>query len=200
MLIPSLKNHVKLFTLGAVALLLAGCVTVPDAIKGTTETPQQDFLAVKEAPNIYVGQEARFGGTVVSVENTSRDRTRLEIASVPLDSWGRPILGEPSQGRLFANVNGFLDPTDFRGHLVTIVGPIVGSEEGKIGSTPYRFIVIDAIGYKRWNLRQEVILPPGLPMWGPGFATGPRFRNGHPYPWGWYAPPMPAQIHTVVTE
>ncbi|MDI4740258.1 Slp family lipoprotein, partial [Salmonella enterica subsp. enterica serovar Kentucky] len=37
-------------------------------------------------------------------------KTRLEIATVPLDSGARPVLGEASRGRIFADVNGFLDP------------------------------------------------------------------------------------------
>ncbi|EKP25324.1 lipoprotein [Klebsiella michiganensis] len=40
---------------------------MPDAIKGTTPTPQQDLVRVMNAPQLYVGQEARFGGKVVSV-------------------------------------------------------------------------------------------------------------------------------------
>jgi outer membrane lipoprotein len=30
-------------------------------------------------------------------------------------------------------VNGFLDPVDFRGQLVTVVGPITGVVDGKVG-------------------------------------------------------------------
>ena len=73
------------------------------------------------APELYVGQEARFGGKVIEVQN-QQGKTRLEIATVPLDSGARPILGEPSRGRIYADVGGFLDPVDFRGQLVTVVG------------------------------------------------------------------------------
>lgn len=78
---------------GVVALTLSGCVTVPDAIKGSSPTPQQDLVRVMNAPQLYVGQEARFGGKVVDVQN-QQGKTRLEIASVPLDNGARPILGE----------------------------------------------------------------------------------------------------------
>jgi outer membrane lipoprotein len=44
---------------GAVAVALSGCVSVPDAIKGTSPTPQQDLVRVMNAPQLYVGQEAR---------------------------------------------------------------------------------------------------------------------------------------------
>ncbi|WP_186368640.1 Slp family lipoprotein [Yersinia alsatica] len=177
--------------LGLGALLLSGCVTVPPAIQGTTATPQQNLNLVRTSPQVFVGQEARFGGTVISVTNEP-SRTRLEIASVPLDSGARPILGEPSHGRVIAYVNGFLEPVDFRGHLVTVVGPITGVEAGKIGMTPYDFVVVDATGYKRWHLAQQVMMPPAMGPWG--------YRNpGMWGPWGWYDT-GPAQIQTIVTE
>ncbi len=141
------------------ALMLSGCVTIPDAIKGSSPTPQQDLVRVMNAPQLYIGQEARFGGKVVAVQN-QQGKTRLEIATVPLDSGARPVLGEASRGRIFADVNGFLDPVDFRGQLVTVVGPITGTVDGKIGNTPYKFMLMQATGYKRWHLVQQVVMPP----------------------------------------
>jgi starvation-inducible outer membrane lipoprotein len=43
---------------------------------------------------------------------------------------------------------------------VTVVGPITGTVEGKIGSTPYKFMTMQVNGYKRWRLEQQVIMPP----------------------------------------
>ncbi|STV39479.1 outer membrane protein Slp [Klebsiella pneumoniae subsp. ozaenae] len=57
-----------------------------------------------------------------------------------------------------ADVNGFLDPVDFRGQLVTVVGPIAGVVDGKVGSTPYKFMLMNATGYKRWNVVQQVVI------------------------------------------
>ncbi len=175
--------------------MLSGCVTVPDAIKGSSPTPQQDLVRVMSAPQLYVGQEARFGGKVVAVQN-QQGKTRLEIATVPLDSGARPTLGEPSRGRIYADVNGFLDPVDFRGQLVTVVGPITGAVDGKIGNTPYKFMVMQVTGYKRWHLTQQVIMPPQ--------PIDPWFHGGRGWPygyggWGWYNP-GPARVQTVVTE
>ena len=69
---------VRLFMAGAVAIALSGCVSVPDAIKGSSPTPQQDLVRVMNAPELYVGQEARFGGKVIEVQN-QQGRTRLEM-------------------------------------------------------------------------------------------------------------------------
>lgn len=180
---------------GIVSVALSGCVTVPDEIKGTSATPQQDLTQVMNAPQLYVGQEARFGGKVINISN-QQGKTRLEIATVPLDSGARPILGEPSRGRIYADVNGFLDPVDFRGQLVTVVGPISGTVDGKVGETPYKFMLMQVNAYKRWRVVQQVMMPP-QPMdpwfWGPGPGA---WRYGG---WGWY-PPGPAQVQSVVTE
>jgi len=193
------KKVVRGLLAGLAIAVLSGCVSVPDAIKGTSPTPQDDLVRVMSAPSLYVGQEARFGGKVVDVQN-QQGKTRLEIAAVPLDSGARPILGEPSVGRIFADVNGFLDPVDFRNQLVTVVGPITGTADGKIGNAPYKFMVMQANGYKRWRLTQQVMLPP-QPIdpwyWGPG--PHPRAWHGGYGGWGWF-PPEPARVETVVTE
>ncbi|AUU85914.1 Slp family lipoprotein [Leclercia sp. LSNIH1] len=191
------KYVVRLLTVGALALALTGCISVPDAIQGSSPTPQQDLVRVMNAPELYVGQEARFGGKVVEVLN-QQGKTRLEIATVPLDSGARPVLGEASRGRIYADVNGFLDPVDFRGQLITVVGPITGAEQGKVGNTPYKFMTMLANGYKRWRVQQQVMMPPPDPWyWGPH-----PWRYGYGYGYGGWPGygPGPAQVRTIVTE
>ena len=46
---------------GLIAFALSGCVSVPDAIQGSSPTPQQDLVRVMAAPQLYVGQESRHG-------------------------------------------------------------------------------------------------------------------------------------------
>ncbi|WP_312384041.1 Slp family lipoprotein [Atlantibacter subterraneus] len=188
------KTMFRIWLVAIGALALSGCVTIPDAIKGSSQMPQQDLAVVMDAPRLYVGQEARFGGKVVSIQN-QQGKTRLEIATVPLDSGARPVLGEPSRGRIFADVNGFLDPVDFRGQLVTVLGTITGAVDGKVGATPYKFMTMDVTGYKRWHITQQVVMPP-QPI-DPWFGPYP-WRYGYG-PWGWYNP-GPAQVQTIVTE
>ncbi|MEB6337915.1 Slp family lipoprotein [Serratia rhizosphaerae] len=194
-----IRTVVQRFTLPALAggvLMLSGCVTVPDAIKGSSPTPVTELASVQNAPSLFNGAEARFGGKVVNVAN-EQGKTVLEIAAVPLDDGARPILGEPSRGRVLATVNGFLEPTDFKGHLVTVVGPITGVQPGKIGATPYKFVTMSVSGFKRWRVTQQVMMPPA-PMgpWGwRGGPWGPDWGPGY----GWYSP-GPAQVQTIVTE
>ncbi|QKJ87355.1 Slp family lipoprotein [Paramixta manurensis] len=180
--------------------LLAGCVSVPDSIKGTSPTPQQDLRRVLNAPQLYVGQESRFGGKVVKVTNLT-GRTRLELATLPLDDTGRPQLGSASVGRIYADVNGFVDPVDFNNQMVTVVGPITGTEKGTIGEASYNFVVVNVTGFQRWHLRQQVVMPP-QPM-DPWIWYGPtRHHRGYwgPSPWYGYYNTGPAQVQTILTE
>lgn len=193
----SRKQVVRGLLAGLVIAALSGCASVPDAVKGTSPMPQQDLGRVMAAPQLYVGQEARFGGKVVNVKN-EQGKTRLEIATTTLDESARPSLGAPSRGRIYADVNGFLDPVDFRNQLVTVVGPITGTAKGKIGDTTYTYMVMQATGYLRWRITQQVMMPP-QPI-DPYFGGGPcRYHHCGYGGWGWYNP-GPAQVQTIVTE
>ncbi|RPE03125.1 Slp family lipoprotein [Candidatus Pantoea deserta] len=183
----------------ACALLLSGCATVPDAIKGSTALPQQDLVRVMNDPALYVGQESRFGGKVVKVTNLN-GKTRLEIATQPLDDSARPRLGAASVGRIYADINNFVDPVDVNNQYVTVLGTIKGTEKGVIGAANYNFVVIDVRGYQRWHLTQQVNTPP-QPI-DPWIYYGPT--RHHPGYWGpnpyWGAYSGPAQVETILTE
>ncbi|AIX73583.1 MULTISPECIES: Slp family lipoprotein [Mixta] len=194
------KNLISASAIVLAALLLSGCVTVPDSVKGRSPVPQQDLLRVMNAPQLYVGQEARFGGKVVKVTNLD-GRTRLEIATQPLDESARPRLGAASVGRIWADVNGFIDPVDVTNQMVTVVGTIKGSEKGEIGKASYTFIVVDVTGYQRWRVQQQVIMPT-QPI-DPWIWYGPtRHHPGYwgPNPWMGYYNTGPAQVQTILTE
>ena len=66
---------------------------------------------------------------------------------------------------------------------MTVVGPITGLKEGRIGMTPYRFVTMNVTGFKRWHLVQQVVMPPA-PMgpWAGAVARGARLGAGY----GWY--------------
>lgn len=183
------------------AFVLAGCVTVPDSIKGTSAKPQQDLLRVNSAPQLYVGQEARFGGKVISVMNDT-DRTRLEMVVQPLDESARPVLTAAFVGRIYADINGFVDPASLNNQMVTVIGTIKGTEQGRIGQAQYRYVVVNVTGYQHWHLTQRIVMPPQPPgYWG---WFGPRYgRRGGVWrtdPWGGGFNNAPAEVQTILTE
>ncbi|HDS6455581.1 TPA: Slp family lipoprotein [Morganella morganii subsp. morganii] len=174
------------------SLALAGCATVPESIKGSGTTMLTDFQAVQKAPQAYKGMEARFGGRVLSVQNQP-DMTQLEIAVMPLNSTGAPFLGSTITGRMYARINSFMEPDNFRDQYVTVVGLMNGTQAGKIGDVPYTFPVIDVTGFQRWHQARQVIMPP--PVYGPDpWRWHNGYYGGGYYGGGWYYPSGPAVV------
>lgn len=189
----------------AAVMLLGGCATVPQSIRSISPQPQQNLVRVMNAPQLYVGQESRFGGRVVKVTN-SNGLTRIELAVQPLDDIARPILGTATIGRIYADVHGFVDPVNLNNQYLTVLGNIRGTDKGKVGNATYTFLVIDVTGYQRWHLVQQVVTDP-MPG-GPWMFYGPpgpgRFRHGPPMMnpwWGFYGPgPGPATVQMTLVE
>ncbi|QGX91360.1 Slp family lipoprotein [Tatumella sp. TA1] len=179
-------------------VLLTGCVSIPKSIQGNAPLLQQDLTRVMSAPQLYVGQESRFGGKVVRV--TNRDNTtRIELMVQPLDEGARPILGAASLGRLYADVPSFIDPAELTNQYLTVLGNIQRVEPGKIGQQNYNFLVIAVTGYQRWHLTQQVMSPP-MPM-DPWLWYGPRYgRRGFIDPWWGYSMQGPMPVQTFLTE
>lgn len=67
-------------------LTLTGCVSIPASIQGSSPNPAVNLSSVQNAPEMYIGQEGRFGGKVISVFNQP-NKTRLEIAVIPLNKY-----------------------------------------------------------------------------------------------------------------
>ncbi|QCJ70238.1 hypothetical protein C9446_10450 [Providencia heimbachae] len=180
------------------ALALTGCVSIPASIQGTVKNPTDNLTSVQNAPEMYIGQEARFGGKVLSVYNEPT-KTRLEISVMTLNKYdASPELNSASIGRIYAYLNGFLEPNDFTNRYVTVVGKITGEQQGKVGQVPYKYVTVDVTGYQRWNIAQSVLLPPAGP-WGYGYYGDPYYYN-HPWGWGYGYPGGPAQVQTYLTE
>ncbi len=125
---------------------------MPQAIRGTTPSPQQNFEAVQRNPQLYQGQEARFGGVVGSaVYDAKSNTTQLFLAVLPLDDIGQPNLNVQPQGIVLAYYAGYLDPVTFRGADVTVVGPIIGYQDIVKDEATYRYIQVKVNGFENWG-------------------------------------------------
>ncbi|GAB6262077.1 Slp family lipoprotein [Photobacterium sp. R1] len=144
-------------TILAFALLaLSGCSQLPDSLQTTTDKPITDLTMVIEDPQGVQGREVRLGGVIASVVNEAK-RTRLEVASLPIDTSGRPNLTAKPQGRFIAYIDGFADPIEYaEGKLVTVAGQLRGSEMGKIGQYDYTYPVVFAKGQQVWRIEEQV--------------------------------------------
>jgi outer membrane lipoprotein len=145
----------KLF-LGLFIFFVVGCASIPDSLKTQTETPITDFATIVDDPAFVQHKEVRLGGIIASITN-EKHRTRIEMASLPLTSDGRPKLDEKPQGRFVAYVDGFLEPLEYtQGRLLTVVGTLDGNEKGKVGEFDYTFPVVTVSGSQIWQIKQEI--------------------------------------------
>ncbi|UBX48509.1 Slp family lipoprotein [Providencia alcalifaciens] len=194
----SYRSAMKTVLLAGI-LALAGCVSIPQSIKGSVPNPADNLKSVQNAPEMYIGQEARFGGKVLSVFNEPK-KTRIEIAVMTLNKYdAAPELNSPSLGRIYAYINGFVEPSDFQNRYVTVVGNITGEQAGKIGEVPYQYVTMNVTGFQRWSIAQSVMMPPPAGPWGYGYYGSPYYYN-HPWGWGYGYPVGPAQVQTYLTE
>ncbi|NAW66828.1 Slp family lipoprotein [Photobacterium halotolerans] len=147
---------VKKSILALALMTLSGCSQLPDSLQTSTETPVTDLTLVIEDPQGVQGKEVRLGGVIASVTNEA-SRTRLEIASLPIDQSGKPERNASPQGRFIAYIDGFADPIEYaQGKLVTVAGQLRGSEAGKIGDFDYTYPVVFAKGQQIWQIKEQI--------------------------------------------
>lgn len=169
------------FLIGSFLLLGACASKVPDYIR-TGPAGEVQFSEARQSPARFVASEVRWGGTIAGVRN-ERDATVLEVVARRLDSDGRPLEEDRSEGRFLARLAGFLDPALYEvGREVTVRGRIAGGREEPIGEFRYTYPVVAADHVYLWPKRP----PPQA-----AYPYDPFWYYPW-YPWGWpyyYHPP-----------
>lgn len=141
----------KLSLVAATALVLAGCSAIPEPIKTPDNTALVSYSAASNNPQQVVGQQARWGGVIADVRNGEKF-TVIEMVNFPLKRWGRPAVGDDSDGRFLALIDGFVDPAVYeQGRSLTILGTLQEPQTGKIDDYTYTYPVIKASGYYLWE-------------------------------------------------
>jgi outer membrane lipoprotein len=163
-------RHPKLIALAFLSVFVAtGCTIVPEPIdvaKNESLVPFEQISAITQqavnqettapASISQIGEKARWGGKIVSVEN-KKEFSEIEVVFFPENSFGKPRTGQPSIGRFKAVVKGFVDPVVFeQGRLITVVGEIGDAQTGIIGEQEYNYPTLNAMGYHMWKQTSEV--------------------------------------------
>lgn len=160
------------------ALLLGGCVAVPDSVQVPENTPLVAYQQVVAAPDAQKDKMARWGGVIANIENKS-NQTQLDVVYYPLRAYGRPIIGKESIGRFRVYVDGFLDPMVYqKGRTMTFSGNIQGIEEGLVGEHQYQYPTLQAKGYYLWEDIDRIEIET-ISVW-----PHHRYGFGHPF-YGW---------------
>jgi len=167
-----MKIRISLFLF----LSLSACSNLPPAIE---DPPAIDISYPQASSDVarYKGMPARWGGVIIEVQN-EQTYSRLQVMSYPLNSYGRPMLNKPHQGRFYLHSREFLDPAIYaKDREVTAAGLLNGDQALTIGNKLLRLPVLDVDRIHLW----------------PEYEHIPYFYNGgyYPYPgyYGYYGYP-----------
>lgn len=151
------------------ALLLAACAAGPlDAGDARSDLRPREAALAGDAE----GQRVLWGGTVVAVTNEA-ERTLIEVLGYPLGRDQRPDTGRGAVGRFLIREEGFLDPADYApGREISVVGPIAGTRDGRVGEHAYTYPVVAARQLELWPRRSDRPGPPRV-----RFGIGVIFSN-----------------------
>jgi len=131
------------------ALLLTACASGPRYPTEGVElslTPQQ---AITEE-SLMRGKTILWGGMIINSSNLA-SQSRLEILAYPLDGSQYPQTDSAPLGRFLVIKNGYLETVDYApGRLVTVRGPLSGSQSGKVGETNYTYPLVRAQNLYLW--------------------------------------------------
>jgi len=131
-------------------LMLAGCASTPKFDTSQVDqwlTPQ----AVNAEPLQSRGKSVLWGGTILDTRNLE-DSTQIELLAYPLNSSHRPIQDSKPLGRFIIRQSGFLEPETYaQGRLLTVLGRVGDSQEGKVGGARYSYPVILADKLQLWS-------------------------------------------------
>ncbi len=144
-----------------VFFIITGCR--PPFPKATMDRVNQSvsFKELHKDPVKYTGSLVMLGGMIVTAKNT-KEGTLIEILQKPLDTDGRPLQTDATDGRFLLLSDSFLDTAVFHpGRLVTAIAEVAGKQELPLDDIMYQ--------YPYCTSRE-------LHLWGP--YSGPRFMFG----------------------
>ncbi len=141
-----------LLLFASVATLSAGCASTPDPIRDAPDGPPPGV--VREAPEDYVGQRVRWGGTIAEIDNAV-DHTLVYVVARELHDSGRPTRNDASTGRFVAVLEGFHDPVILApGRELTAVGELQEATRATVGEFDYLYPVVRAELHRLWPRRE----------------------------------------------
>ncbi len=144
----------RFFILPLIPVLLVSCASTP-----VFDTSQVDGElspgAVVTFPDSSLGKLVLWGGTILDTQNL-KDTTQIEILAYPLDRSQRPRQNKKPLGRFIVIQPGFLEPAIYtQGQLLTVLGKVGDSQQGRVGESSYSYAVIKADKLKLWSARDE---------------------------------------------
>lgn len=150
------KTYLRHLVVCTAIVFISACSSLPGELNASSESVVTDYQTWTTVSTPQ--QEVRLGGVIAKVTNL-KDKTRLEVVNVPIDSVGRPSMKAEPQGRFVGYVDEFLDPVTYaEGRLITLLGNTASSEKGTVGDFEHDFPVMQVKGYHLWRVEERIIL------------------------------------------
>lgn len=139
----------------------AGCA--PPFPKETLDKVNRNvsFLELRKEPEKFKGTWVMLGGMIIA-SKYSKEGTLIEILQRPLETSGRPLQTDSTEGRFLVQSDTFLDSAVYHeGRLITVVAEVIGRKELPLDDVMYQY---------------PLLMMKDLHLWDP--SQGPRFFFG----------------------
>jgi len=123
-----------------VTLLIAACAA--SRFDTSQVDPALTPSGAAARPDSAQGIRVQWGGVVIQTNNL-KDATEVEVLAYPLWDSGRPRTDRAPLGRFLARSADYLDPAEAApGRLLTVVGPVTGTQRGRVGEAALTYPVV----------------------------------------------------------
>jgi len=151
-------------------MFVSGCTAGISQLSRSKVTYTGTFSTLQKTPDTYKGEVVMIGGRIIETK-TSPSLSEIFVLQLALDSGGRPVNPDQSEGRFIVQTKQFLDPAIYqKDMLLTVVGTLKGSKVESIGGLEYSYPLIELIEIKLWPKEMQT-----RPMIHFGIGVGTSF-------------------------
>ena len=132
----------------------AGCA--PPFPKETMDKVNRNisYQELKKGPEKFKGTWVMLGGMIIASKNT-KEGMLIEILQKPLDTDGRPLQTDSTEGRFLIQSDTFLDPAVYHeGRLITVVAEVIGRKELALDDIMYTYPLLSVKDLHLWEPSQ----------------------------------------------
>jgi outer membrane lipoprotein len=131
-------------------LLMMGCAAGISKQSRSMVTYTGSFSELQKTPDAYKGEVVMLGGRIIETKASS-PLSEITVLQLAIDTSGRPVNVDKSEGRFIIQSKQLLDPAIYeKDMLITVVGTLNGSKVLPIGELKYTYPVVDLIEIKLW--------------------------------------------------